>query len=347
MFRLVVIDDEYIVVEGIKAIIEKKKMNCEVVGSANDGVTGLRVIQEQRPDMVITDIRMPGMDGLSLIETVKEEFPDILFIVISGFTEFEYARRALHLGVKSYIDKPVTIEKIQEAILKIEQERDQQSNQYLLQKKEADALIDQMISNIIQCNAQNLNDNGQQYLNQFMDEAKINTYKLDCFQVLCVLLEVIADQKRTHENWMYISYRDLEELETVKELKNFAINVIGSIAANLEAEAVGSSHRTVQQLLQFINQNYNKDIGLNELAEQVNMNPNYLSILFKEEVGMSYIKYLTNLRIQKSKDLLLQGGKVSDVAEQVGYNNYRHFCETFKKYVGQTPNEYKGCIRKR
>jgi len=119
MYRIVVVDDEYIVVEGIKAIIRKRNMDCEVVGFANDGISGLDEVRKWKPDILITDIRMPGMDGLSLIEVVKEEFPKVRFVIISGYTEFAYARRAITLGVKGYIDKPITMEKLEDVIKKL------------------------------------------------------------------------------------------------------------------------------------------------------------------------------------------------------------------------------------
>ena len=108
MHRLVVIDDEYIVVEGIKALISRLKLDYEVAGAAYDGIHGLELVQREKPDVVITDIRIPGMDGLSLIETAKESCPDTAFVVISGYSEFVYAQRALSLGVRDYIDKPIT-----------------------------------------------------------------------------------------------------------------------------------------------------------------------------------------------------------------------------------------------
>ncbi|MDO4650102.1 MAG: helix-turn-helix transcriptional regulator, partial [Eubacteriales bacterium] len=83
---------------------------------------------------------------------------------------------------------------------------------------------------------------------------------------------------------------------------------------------------------------------LNELADRARMSTAYLSVLFKSEVGTSFIKYLTELRIKKAKGLLKQGLKVKDVSEQVGYSNYRYFCDIFKKYTGQTPHEYKESI---
>ncbi|MCR5716527.1 MAG: response regulator, partial [Lachnospiraceae bacterium] len=119
MRRLVIVDDEYIVVEGIKAIIQRTGMDIKVVGSAGNGREALETIREMQPDLVITDIRIPYLDGLSLIEECREFLPETDYIVISGYTEFEYARRALLLGVKGYIDKPVTIEKLKDVIDRI------------------------------------------------------------------------------------------------------------------------------------------------------------------------------------------------------------------------------------
>ena len=100
MYRLVVIDDEYIVVQGIKALISRLKLDYEVVGAAYDGIQGLEVIRSEKPDVVNTDIRIPGLDGLSVIEAAQDEWPDPECIVIWGACAFGYAQRARPLGVK-------------------------------------------------------------------------------------------------------------------------------------------------------------------------------------------------------------------------------------------------------
>lgn len=98
------------------------------------------------------------------------------------------------------------------------------------------------------------------------------------------------------------------------------------------------------ELLTYIEAHYNEDIGLNELADMVKMNTAYLSVLFKSEVGMSYVKFLTSLRIDKAKNLLKKGYKVYEVSEMVGYNNYRYFTDIFKKYTGETPKNYQNHV---
>lgn len=344
MYRIVVIDDEYIVVEGIKAIIKKRSMDCEVVGSAVDGIEGLDVVRTQKPDILITDIRMPGMDGLSLIDIIKDELPKTRFIVISGYTEFEYARRAISLGVKGYIDKPITMEKLEEVIAKLTREDEAQSRQTSL----FDLYMGNMMEKVILEKPEELRKECNVYLSQLRNQIEyLGIYKKECYHLLCVLLELFAERKQIHEEWVHISHAEIERFKTIEEIKEYISLVVKKIAASMEAEKIGANHFVVNKLLQYISENYNKDIGLTELADVVNMNPSYLCILFKEEVGMSYVKYLTNLRINKAKELLKEGYKVSNVSEMVGYNNYRYFCDIFKKHLGKTPNEYKGCIRKK
>lgn len=350
MFRLVVIDDEYIVVEGIKAIIEREKLNCCVVGFAYDGIEALNVIKETVPDIVITDIRIPGRDGLSLIEEIREECPDTYFIVISGYTEFEYARRALTLGVKSYIDKPVTIAKVKEAIelITLDAIKRNKEKELVDYSNNLDQLMDQMINYLI-------GDEPKCFQDKFMDilqyiglhSKDLKHFKSECYKVICVVLEVFSDNTNVRERELFISYSQLEEIASRDEILFYMHNVMNVIVGQIKANQLGSNHRIIKQLLAMLDKSYAKEIGLNELADQVDLNPAYLSILFKEEVGMSYVKYITKLRMDKAKDLLLEGKKVVEVSKLVGYSNYRYFCNIFKKSTGKTPNEYKGCIRKK
>lgn len=348
MHRLVVIDDEYIVVEGIKAIIRREKLECEVAGFAYDGISALTVIREQKPDIVITDIRIPGLDGLSLIEEAKEILPETSFIVISGYTEFEYARKALSLGVRSYIDKPVTIEKVKEAIALIDEENEfrRQARKRLKTienfRNRQDERTRKMILAVVNENAAVLRDEaGQAFMEMQEFYETEEEYRQESFKTVCMITEVFAEQKREKARKYTVVWKDVEDRKSLPDITDYMMEAVNRIADFMEVEKVGSNHKTVNQLLEYIEKNYARDIGLNELAEQVKLNPAYLSILFKEEVGTSYVKYLTGLRVGKAKELLDKGYKVIEVSEMVGYSNYRYFCDIFKKLTGKTPNEYK------
>lgn len=88
MLRVFVVDDECLVIEGIRLLMEEVNIECEIVGSAYDGISAWNAIQEKHPDVLITDIKIPGIDGLDLISKCKKHFPQLLAIVISGYQEF-------------------------------------------------------------------------------------------------------------------------------------------------------------------------------------------------------------------------------------------------------------------
>ncbi len=114
--KMILVDDEKAIVEGLKFMINRYIPECEVVGVAYNGADGVRLIQKLKPDLVITDIRMPQVDGLDMIKTLKDKGSRTKFILLSGYAEFEYARKALQLGVQSYINKPVEEDELQSSV---------------------------------------------------------------------------------------------------------------------------------------------------------------------------------------------------------------------------------------
>lgn len=122
MYRLVLIEDEPPILQMAKILIESFGLNFEVSGCAYNGEDGLTLIREQKPDVVITDIRMPMKDGLTLIQELEYELPDISWIILSGYAEFDYAVKALQLGVSDYILKPIDPPRIKAVLEKLIQE---------------------------------------------------------------------------------------------------------------------------------------------------------------------------------------------------------------------------------
>lgn len=127
MYKLLIADDEQIVVDGIKESIEWKKYDVEVAGTASSGKAALNLALSLKPDIVISDIKMPGLNGLELVEQLKSGLPDTKIILISAYEHFEYAKEAIKLGVVSYITKPFkkiqVIEEVQKAIRVIEERK--------------------------------------------------------------------------------------------------------------------------------------------------------------------------------------------------------------------------------
>jgi two-component system response regulator YesN len=128
MYRVMVIDDEPIIRDGIVSVINGNGQDFEVVAEAGDGKAGLEMLAEVLPDVLITDICMPLLGGIELIELARTVNPDIKFIVISGYDDFEYVRRALQLGVCDYVLKPVEPAKLIATLEKLQADLDRQND---------------------------------------------------------------------------------------------------------------------------------------------------------------------------------------------------------------------------
>lgn len=133
MLKVFFVEDESIVREGLKNNIPWQEYGYQFMGEASDGEMALPMIRKIRPNVLITDIRMPFMDGLALSQIVKQEIPDIKIIIISGYDEFEYAQQAISLGVERYLLKPITKGTLRKVLMEIREkiETEQEQKNYL------------------------------------------------------------------------------------------------------------------------------------------------------------------------------------------------------------------------
>ncbi len=133
MYKVMLVDDEKIILDGISQMIDWASLETQLIGTASNGVDAFEKVKELQPDIVVSDIRMPGMDGLELVAAVHRSYPSIRFVLLSGFGEFDYASRAMQYGVKHYLLKPTNENKIAEALKEIvtELESDQQRERFV------------------------------------------------------------------------------------------------------------------------------------------------------------------------------------------------------------------------
>jgi len=142
MLRVLISDDEVKVCQLLRHLIDWEELGFEIIACVNDGMSAYQIIKEENPDIVITDIRMPEFDGIELIRNVKEFNPDIHFIIISGYSHFEYAHNAIKYGVFDYLLKPIKKKELMETLNKLLAEHQQS----VLEKVEKQYLQDQLMS---------------------------------------------------------------------------------------------------------------------------------------------------------------------------------------------------------
>ncbi len=116
MYKVVLIDDEAIITEGLEKVVDWSAHNCQVAALAQDAASGAQAIRTHRPDILFTDIKMPGEDGLTMLAGLKGEFPRMQIAVLTGYRDFEYAQRAIRLGVARFLLKPSKMDELNEAL---------------------------------------------------------------------------------------------------------------------------------------------------------------------------------------------------------------------------------------
>ena len=235
--QVVLVDDEIMIREGFKRLFDWASHDCEVVGEAADGMEALAQIDHLQPDIVIMDINIPIINGLKVIQTSRMRYPDMAFIIVSGYDDFSYCREALRMRITDYILKPVNYEEFGSCI----------------------------------------------------DRLKIALY----------------EKRKTEE-------QDAQE------------------------------ERTITGIIRYLQEHLDKEISLNILADEFHLSSQYISQLFKSEIGVNFLAYLTSIRMERAKKLLLATSlSIGEISEKCGYADYRVFTKAFKKEEGSIPSQYR------
>lgn len=134
-YKVILVDDEAEVIDMIEKKIHWNDLGFEVAGSATNGVKALELVEKLQPDVVLTDIKMPYMDGLELSRRLNREYPNIYIMLCTGFDEFEYAKEAVHLEIKEYMLKPVNATELSESLTNLKHTLDREREEKLNVKK--------------------------------------------------------------------------------------------------------------------------------------------------------------------------------------------------------------------
>ncbi|AIQ24193.1 response regulator [Paenibacillus sp. NPDC058367] len=385
--NILIADDERVIREGIKRTIRSIYPDyCVHVAASTE--EAVKIMEEQSIHIVLTDILMPGMNGLEFMRISKRRYPYVKWVVISAHSEFAYAQEAVRLGARDYLLKPIGKSKLLEIIsnlsLEIEQDHKLIKDEDRLRsslKYLREGVFQRLASGFNLGNldiSQLIEDHQYFYLILLQMDAGDKNIRIEHFIVENVLTELI---ERDGSGFVVsydrqsllglITLREEAKLESFLEdgrtyLKQYLrtpfqmihsglsydINTVPQIVTSLReavnsqaldlTPAKGSGEKAIDIALQYVKEHYYEDLTLEKIASVVFLNPVYFSQLFKQKTGQGYKEYVTSLRLEQAKLLLVNSKlKVAEIAERIGYQDMRHFTQMFRKRFLVTPTEYR------
>jgi two-component system response regulator YesN len=373
MYTILIVDDKTLIRKGLIKMIHWEALGVQPAGEAENGRKAINMIKKKQPDMVITDIRMPDCDGISLLKEISAEYPDIKTIVISGYDDFEYARAAIKSGSLDYLLKPVDPKELNRAIehackiierdkkLLVTERNDEPLYRPLLSKGQNIFTRDktsipqfvnipiEQFEHTLEANIVSGNPEGiQAVLSDLFDKYfPVKDMSLDSIQLavskLChIIVRLDPDSSRKIQDFLNKtgSQKTLFEFGSIEKIEE-VISGFYIAAAEKYREDKNVKYSTSKRIGEFIERNYASDINLSFIAEHFHLNPSYLSSLFKQETGENINECINKTRIENAKRILLAGeSRISEIARLTGFSNDNYFYKVFKRVTGLTPGEY-------
>lgn len=339
MYRVMLVEDEIIVRAWLKKCVSWEKYGLVVCCEAANGKEALKLYEKEKPDIILTDLRMPVMDGMELIRAIRACDRRIRFIVMTCLDEFALAKQAIELDVTSYILK-LTSEPDE-----IEREL-QKAAEYLMRFDSSYTAADRYDTAALSVREQT------------ESLGRTSAIPGDKQTKMFDGVSVIPGGKQTETSGRASVLSGGEQIEASveatampreKESETFGKTATISVVPGSEqtedlGKAVVVQNPRFTAAVRYLENHYADNISLQQVAEYVGVTPNYLGKLFlMYGEGHSFTDELNRLRICEAKRLLDNPAcRVYEVAEKVGFANSPYFFRVFKKHEGCTPIEYRG-----
>lgn len=390
-WKILIADDEPKIRRGLHAQIDRLGLPCEVCAEAEDGEIALEAAERLRPDILLVDINMPFVNGLDFIEALRRTRADARVILITGYEEFEYARRALELDVHTYLLKPINVEELRRAVetaidqLEVSRQRNRHfewaiaqignRREFLREEFLRDAVSGRLEADEIREFRVYFDFPEPERMMLMLISARSSAAREKPWQHTLrqyALQDALQEGPELRYRCLFsdnrgnvlLLYDAPPELDArLAEAVHAALGGELGLTVQLETEPVTSLTRIAEaydsamermlssaQLSPIVEgakayiaaHHSDPDLSLMEVAEALNVHPAYLSRTMKQELGMPFAKYLTNVRIGKAVQLMRDPSiRIWKVAEMVGYSGGNYFSAAFKKVLGVSPADYR------
>jgi two-component system response regulator YesN len=350
MYKTFLVDDRDVFIREIAALrVWGAVSGFHISGSAPDGVDALDCLRSMPCDLVITDIRMPRMDGIDLLRKIKDEGLCPCVALASEYSEFEYARRGIVLGAFDYLVKPIAAERVGELLSRAKRFLEEQISTGCLpllgrdgRMKMACALCSEKdilaMIGVNDINVPSAFESLSDRIGRLLPPGDPRFYGLCRRVYLNIVLEIF-----TRYPWLglYITASRYEAPEIVGGEHDGSLrNVIEELLMFVGALLPAGVHGTLRSICDFILENPDSKINLQVISEKFFINRTYLSNIFHQKTGLHLNKYITLVKLSRARFLLENSNKkIYEISYGLGYNDFNYFNKIYKKFSGNTPSE--------
>ena len=368
MYKILIADDEELELKSMRIFLERNYPEAVILPDAKNGTQVVEIALKEQPDILILDIEMPGLNGLKALKMLRDQGYDGRVIVKTAYGKFTYAQDALHLHVDAYLLKPVKKAQLRERLDDIFQKLQEQNIGDKKEESSGRNFASGFILSLIFPKEQYEELFSSQGFQKFREELP-KRLSLICDFTLCPaegnVLPMLIYSDDVMDEFIYgqlsadlpAVLNDICTAAFGMEPEVKAGCLISDIYEQLpktyysafreskddkkgEGDVTDSQH--LNKVMSYIGSHYGEDISLETAAAHAKVNASYLSHLFKQHLGKTFVEYLTEVRMKKAVELIEQGtNNVNELAEKVGYQYSSYFCRQFKKYTGYTVGEYK------
>jgi two-component system response regulator YesN len=344
MYRVVLVDDEPWALAGLEGILDWEELGFEICGKYSSAFDALQAMEQSNPDLVITDIRMPQMDGASLILALKHKKPDLECVIVSAYSDFEVARKAISYQAAGYILKPLEKEEVLDVLAQVKARLDSKKTAPLYIDMEDGETVNRAVRDLkrmtqgeyccIILSRKNSADKngftgagapGLMYTKITIRGIEGSGYFCSCVKKQ---LPVLGGDDIVRSLWH-------------DSCSDFPV-MLQEVLAARDGGFSYAEHPLVSAIQFFIGGHYNTYFSLENLAEQFFISVSYLCELFKKHTGEGVINFTKKVRACNARRLLdTTGYSIKEVAQMVGFNDYSYFGRCFRQCFGISPGAYR------
>ncbi|MFC5404873.1 response regulator [Cohnella soli] len=351
MYTALIVDDERMIREDLRAFVDWDINGFTHIREAKNGIEAITLMETDIPDIVLIDINMPRMNGLELIERIRAAGIQSQIVIISAYSEFQYAQRAISYGVSEYVLKPIVYREINQIIQSASKRLQQQALEQT--RNRIRETTKQAVESLLPLLWQGNRSEAHQSANRMFDDLLAFQRDREApAESIVLFLRNLVFEIEIHLNDSSSSLyaaRQTEFLDLIKRFKaapstndlNKLMHHTIDLSIDLQEKLQASQgNKEFSKLQSIVRAHLAEELSLEWLANRVHMNANYLSVLFKKETGENFNDFLIRERMMLARTLIVrEEHKINEVSAMVGYQNYRSFSRAFKRYFGFTPSE--------